>query len=65
MKLLSIIVAIGMAVFTAVSIAYADTWSALVVANLGPISISTFDLLFIAAAGASARRQRGAHPSRA
>ena len=51
MKYLAIAVGIGMAVFTAVSIAYADTWSYFVLANVGPISVSTFDLLFAAAAG--------------
>ncbi len=51
MKYLAISVAIGMAVFTAVSIALADTWSYLVVANVGPLSISTFDLLFFSAVG--------------
>jgi hypothetical protein len=51
MKYLSLAVAIGMAVFTAVSIAFADTWSALVIVNLGPVSVSTFDVLFVAGAG--------------
>jgi hypothetical protein len=50
-KWLAIIVAVGMAVFTAVSIAFADTWSYKVVANAGSVSISTFDLLFFGAVG--------------
>jgi hypothetical protein len=44
-------VVVGMAVFTAMSIAFADTWSYKVVANAGSFSISTFDLLFFGAVG--------------
>lgn len=46
MKFLAIIVAVGMAVFTAVSIAFAPTWVYRTVVSLGSLSISTFDLLF-------------------
>jgi hypothetical protein len=51
MKLLTIIVAVAMAVFTAVSIFYAPDWVSQTVLYLGRFNISTFDLLFFAGAG--------------
>jgi len=50
MKYLAIIVAIGMAVFTGLSIAFADTWAYRTVVYLGSHSVSTFDLVFFSAA---------------
>jgi len=50
-KWLGFIVAVGMAAFTAVSIAFADEWSFKVIAYAGPVDISTFDLLFFGAIG--------------
>jgi len=49
MKLLAIIGAVGMAVFTAVSIAFAPEWVYRTVVYLGSFNISTFDLLFFLA----------------
>jgi hypothetical protein len=49
MKWLAIAIGVGMAVFTAVSIAFADTWSFKVIAYVGPVDVSTFDLLFFGA----------------
>jgi hypothetical protein len=46
MKILAYTLAIVMAAFTAISIAFADSWSYLVVMYVGPIDVSTFDLLF-------------------
>ena len=51
MKWLALIILVGMAVFTAVSIAFADKWSYKVLAYAGPVDISTFDLLFFGAVG--------------
>lgn len=51
MKSLAIIGAVVMAVFTAVSIAFAPEWAYRTVLYLGPFDISTFDFMFFLAVG--------------